>query len=92
MSTPHETAEWRWIPIYQRLNPSLPDKTLWAGATSYAIVPDGNRPTTWTVSDTRNGFTGTSISGLGKGVWHAYAKVTSSPDTPVIDCGTFTLD
>lgn len=93
MSVPGISAEWRWIPVWQQTNPTDPtSKTLWAGTTAYAILADPRTPdasTTWTASDTRSGYTGASIGGYGAGVWHAYAKITSSPDTPVVDCGTF---
>jgi hypothetical protein len=56
---------------------------------SFSIVPDGDRPTTWTAAISINGKTGCMVSGLARGTYRIFAKIADSPETPVIDCGYF---
>jgi hypothetical protein len=54
---------------------------------TFAIVNDGGRPSTWTAPTTLGGNIGVMLTGLTPGLYRIYAKVSSSPETPVIDCG-----
>ena len=56
---------------------------------SYAIVPDGERPVTFTEATVLAGKTGVMIQGLERGTYRIFAKVLNSPEVPVIDCGYF---
>lgn len=91
-STPAETSEWRWVPVYQQTNPQDEDsKTLFTGSVTYSVFPDGGTPATYVPAVPRNGLSGIVVSGLTRGTYRVKAKPASPPDAPVIDCGTFTL-
>lgn len=51
----------------------------------FAVLPEDTRPTTpsWTAAYVLAGNTGVLISGLTKGYYHIWVKVTSTPETPV---------
>jgi hypothetical protein len=57
----------------------------------FAVVADGARPTAWTASTTLSGNTGILITGLTPGFYRVWARVTSSPETPVIECGVIQI-
>lgn len=56
---------------------------------TFAIVPDGERPATFSPATTLGTETGVMIQGLARGTYRIFAKVTSAPEVPVIDCGYF---
>jgi hypothetical protein len=56
---------------------------------SFAIVPDGQRPVTFTAAVTISGKTGIMVTGLAAGTYRIFAKIAGSPEVPVIDCGYF---
>jgi hypothetical protein len=56
-----------------------------------AVVLDGSRPTAWTAAIALSGKIGIIISGLAAGQYRVWARVTSSPETPVIECGYITV-
>lgn len=58
---------------------------------TFSVVIDGTRPTVWTAPTTLNGKIGVLVSGLAVGAYHVFAKITSSPETPVVECGRFTV-
>lgn len=94
MTSPADTNEWRWCPVWQQTNPEDPDsRALFTGAIEYAVYRDGGNPGTYTAAVIRNGYTGIKINGLAPGTYRVRAKVTGAPggDVPTIDCGTFTL-
>lgn len=94
MTTPADTNEWRWIPVYRTPNPEHPETTeLFTGAIEYAVYREGSTPGTYSPAVIRDGFTGIQISGLPAGTYRVRAHVTGAPagDVPSIDCGTFTL-
>lgn len=93
MNTPADTNEWRWVPVYQQTDPANEEtRALYTGTVQYAIYRDGEQPGTYTAATVRNGKTGIIIAGLAPGTYRVRAHVTgASPDTPSIDCGTFTL-
>jgi hypothetical protein len=51
----------------------------------FAVLPEGSRPITadWTVAYVLEGNSGVLISGLAKGYYHIWVKVTAAPETPV---------
>ena len=56
-----------------------------------ALFPDGTRPGAFTAATTLSGRIGVMVAGLAPGTYRVFAQVTSSPETPVIDCGVFTV-
>lgn len=56
-----------------------------------AIVAHGTRPTTWTAATVLGLEIGVMISGLTPGTYDVYAKITDSPEIPVMDCGSFAI-
>lgn len=54
-----------------------------------AIVPDGQRPVSYTPALIKEGNTGFRLRNLAAGIWHVYARVVLVDETPVIDCGRF---
>lgn len=94
MSTPADTNEWRWIPVYQQTDPADPEsKTLFTGTVEFAVYRDGGTPAAYAPAVIRDGKTGIKITNLTAGTWRVRAHVTGAPggDVPSIDCGTFTL-
>lgn len=58
-----------------------------------AVVEAGLRPTTWEAVYTLGTAVGVMVAGtaLGVGTFEVYARVTDSPEIPVINCGTFRI-
>ena len=56
---------------------------------SFAIVTDGQRPTTFTAATSLDGAIGVMVSGLAAGTYRIFARLDASPEIPVIDCGYF---
>lgn len=56
---------------------------------AFAIVTDGQRPTTFTTAAVVDGSIGVMITGLAAGTYRIFAQLTASPEIPVIDCGYF---
>jgi hypothetical protein len=70
------------------------DGLLPVGATvAYAVVPEYDQPTAWTPADELEGMLGFMLDGptLGRGVFHLFIRITSTPERPVIDAGYFRL-
>ncbi|MGZ4659829.1 MAG: hypothetical protein ACXVYB_00960 [Arthrobacter sp.] len=59
---------------------------------SFAIVPDGHRPVTFTPATILLGVPGVMLGGLAAGTYRVYARIASGPETPVIDCGYFYVE
>jgi hypothetical protein len=84
MTVPRETVE--YIPVVVTLNGTVTTTNV-----SFAVVPDGTRPTTWTAATVLDNATYVLISGLSQGIYYVYAKVVAAPETPVINCGYITV-
>lgn len=59
----------------------------------FSVVPRTGtkpRPDTWTAATTLDGKTGFLIQPGVAGTHQIWARVTSTPEIPVIDCGTLT--
>ena len=54
-----------------------------------ALALGSARPVDWQTPTTLDGKIGVMVTGLDVGTWHVWARVTSAPETPVIDCGYF---
>jgi hypothetical protein len=57
----------------------------------FSVVPLKRRPDTWTAAVTLDGQVGFMVENLDPGSYTVWAKVLSSPELPVIDCGFFTV-
>ena len=57
----------------------------------FAVAESGSRPVTWAAPATLGGRIGVMVEDLTPGDWTVWARVTSSPEIPVIDCGYFTV-
>ena len=57
----------------------------------FSVVDLDSRPSTFGAATTIGGAIGVMVNGtaLGPGTFRVFAKVTSSPEIPVIDCGSF---
>lgn len=55
----------------------------------FAVVPDGDRPVTFTPAAIVAGNTGVIVQGLEPGTYRIFARVTTAQEIPVIDCGYF---
>ena len=52
-----------------------------------SVVAAGVRPTVWVAPTTLDGKIGVMVTGMTAGLYDIWAKVVSSPETPVIYCG-----
>lgn len=82
---PRETVE--FIPVTVTV-----DGVSVTNGVDFAVVKDGERPTTWSTPTTLSGKIGVLISGLTTGQWDIYARVAASPETPVIKCGFIVVE
>jgi hypothetical protein len=81
---PRETVEFTPITVTVDGVPVVDDVEI-------AITPMGERPTTWQPAPVLGGRIGVMISALDPG-WHtAWARVASSPETPVIELDSFEI-
>jgi len=62
-----------------------------ANEVEVAITSPTARPSTWVQSTSLHGQIGTLISGLSVGTYVVWARVTESPEIPVINCGSFAV-
>ena len=84
MSYPRETTE------FQAVTVTVDGAVVTTGVT-FCVVPDQARPVTFITATSLSGKIGVMVTGLAPGNWRVFAKVASSPETPVIDCGLFTV-
>lgn len=81
---PRETVEFQGVPITM-------DGTVVTTNIEYSVVAPGIRPATWVSATTLAGKTGFMVSGYAVGTYQVWARITSSPEIAVIDCGTFSV-
>jgi len=79
-SYPRETVEFQPITI-------TVDGTPVTTGVTVALVANGTRPSEWVAPTTLAGKIGVMLTGLTPGLYNVWAKISSSPETPVIDCG-----
>jgi len=53
------------------------------------VALNGTRPNVWVAPTTLAGKIGVMIDGMTPGLYSIWARITSSPEIPVIDCGLF---
>lgn len=83
-SYPRETVEFQPITI-------TVDGTPVTTGVTVALVAHGTRPSVWLAPTTLDGKIGVMLTGLTPGLYDVWAKVTSSPETPVVDCGIVSI-
>lgn len=86
MSTdyPRETVEFQPVTV-------TVDGTAVTTGVTFAVVAFGTRPVTFAAPTTLGERIGVMVTGLTPGIWQVFAKIVSSPETPVVDCGHFTV-
>jgi hypothetical protein len=55
----------------------------------FSITERDVRPTVWDVAVVNGSEIGFMVEGFDPGVWKVWARVTSAPEVPVVDCGFF---
>lgn len=85
MTYPRETVEFQPVTV-------AVDGVVVTSGVAFAVVPYGDRPATFVAPTALNGKIGVMVSGMTPGTYRVWAQVTSVPETPVIDCGVFTVD
>lgn len=58
----------------------------------FSVVAWGSAPGTFSTPTTLGGQIGVMVGTYLPGNWGVWAQVTSSPETPVINCGSFIID
>ncbi|HAP91098.1 MAG TPA: hypothetical protein DCR15_15865 [Arthrobacter bacterium] len=79
---PRETNDFQPVQV-------LRDGLVVSTGLSFSIVPDGQRPVTFTTAVIDNGLTGVDVAGLTAGTYRIFAQLVVGSRTPVIDCGYF---
>lgn len=57
----------------------------------FSVVPAGTRPVTFIPPMVVGAAIGVRVFALEPGNYRVFARVTSSPEVPVVDCGTFAV-
>lgn len=81
MSYPRETDELQPVTV-------TVDGVATTAAVEFAVVPNGERPGDWTAPYVVGDKSGVRVAGLAPGLYRVFARVTDTPEVPVIDCGT----
>lgn len=86
---PFQRETYEFLPAPVTVNGTAVSSSL----VTYDIVPLGERPTTWGTAVTIGTAVGVMVNGtaLGVGTFEVYAKVTDSPEIPVLNCGSFRI-
>lgn len=58
---------------------------------TFSVVEYGLRPSTFGTAVSLSGNIGVMVSALDPGDYTVWAKIVSSPETPVVECGYFTV-
>jgi len=83
-SYPRETTEFQ--PLIIKKNNVIVTEGI-----STSIAEHGERPSTWIPAVALGAEVGVMITGLTPGMYDIYAKVTDSPEIPVMDCGSIAI-
>lgn len=81
---PRETVEFQGVPVTK-------DGLIITTNIEYCVVAPAVRPSTWVVATTLAGATGFMVQNYTVGTYQVWARITSSPEIAVIDCGTFAV-
>jgi hypothetical protein len=86
MSTPaYERETNEFVPVTVTVNGAV---TI-SGVSLCVTAAFDERPVTWVAATILDGETGFMLTGRPVGSYRVWAKVSDSPEAPVIDCGTF---
>lgn len=59
----------------------------------FQVAPTGDRPTgAWVAPTTLSGVIGVMVSGQLPGVYTVWAQIASSPETTVLNCGSYIVE
>lgn len=83
-SYPRESDE------FQAVTVTVDDIDVTDGVT-LAVTRGDHRPTGWTDLVTLSGKIGVMTGGRTPGTYRVWAKITASPEIPVLDCGAFAI-
>lgn len=78
-----ETAEFAAVQIFQRVNGGDPQPLPLTAAVELAILPSGQRPTSFPDRVDLNGQMGVWVRGLPRGTYRVWYRVTDTPEIPV---------
>lgn len=81
---PRESVE------FQPVTVTVDGVTVTSGV-EFAVTEPGTRPTVWAAAVTLSGKIGVMVEGFNPGNWHVWARITSTPEIPVVDCGAFII-
>lgn len=79
---PRETVEFQ--PVEVTVNGTAVTSNV-----TFCVAAVGERPSTFGTAVTLSGEIGVMVTGYDPGTYTVWAKVASSPETPVLDCGSF---
>ena len=82
---PRETVE--FLPVVVRV-----DGTVVTADVEFSVVAAGARPVTFAAPTTIGAAIGVMVDTLDPGTYTVWAQVTSTPEVPVIDCGSFRVN
>lgn len=69
------------------------DGTVVTSGVEFGVTALGARPpASWVAPTALSGKIGIMVSGYAVGTWQVWAKVTSAPETPILDCGYFIVE
>lgn len=85
---PFQRETYEFLPVIVQVN-----GTAVTTGVECSIVELGARPATWGTATTLGTAIGVMVAGtaLGVGTFEVYAKVTDSPEIPVLNCGSFRI-
>ena len=85
---PFQRETYEFLPVVVTANGSAVTNGVQA-----AIVAVGERPSTWGTVTTLGTAIGVMVAGtaLGVGTFEVYARVTDSPEVPVLNAGSFRI-
>lgn len=58
----------------------------------FSVVPNGERPAVFSPPMVIGDEIGVRVFALGPGGYRVFARVSSAPETPVVDCGQFAVE
>lgn len=82
---PRETIEFLPAPV------TVDGVVTTAGVTYCITAANGVRPVTFTAATVIGGKTGVMVSGYTVGLYRVWSRIPGSPESPVIDHGTFRI-
>jgi hypothetical protein len=87
-TAPFQRETYEFLPVLVTVNGTAVTTDV-----EFSVVDLDSRPSTFGAATTIGTAIGVMVDGtaLGVGTFRVFAKVTSSPEIPVVDCGTFRI-